>query len=24
MRANGEFDRLFAKWFEPYGGLAAK
>lgn len=24
MRASGEFDRLFTKWFEPYSGLAAK
>jgi len=24
MRESGEIDRLFAKWFEPYGGLAAK
>ena len=24
MKASGELDRLFAKWFVPYGGLAAK
>lgn len=24
MRSSGEFDRLFSKSFEPYGGLAAK
>lgn len=24
MKASGEFDRLFTKWFAPYGGLAAK
>lgn len=24
MRASGELDRLFQKWFGPYGGLAAK
>ena len=23
-KASGEFDRLFTKWFAPYGGLAAK
>lgn len=24
MKASGEYDRLFDKWFAPYGGLAAK
>ena len=24
MRDAGEIDRIYAKWFEPYGGLAAK
>jgi putative glutamine transport system substrate-binding protein len=24
MKASGEYDRLFQKWFAPYGGLAAK
>ena len=24
MKSSGEYDALFAKWFAPYGGLAAK
>jgi aspartate/glutamate/glutamine transport system substrate-binding protein len=24
IKASGEYDRLFQKWFAPYGGLAAK